>query len=132
MPLQSIQPANLWDASPYLFSQVVRAEAPRAWVFIAGQVALAADGTLVGAGDIDAQLSQVFANLRIAVEAAGGTLKDIACLTVYLRDIAHHRNYLDALAEAFVGVRPAETLVQVSRLGLPELLVEIQAIAVLA
>ncbi|MEJ1165684.1 RidA family protein [Variovorax sp. CCNWLW186] len=131
MPLQSIQPANLWDSSPYLFSQVVRADSPRGLVFIAGQVALAADGTLIGVGDIDAQLKQVFANLRVAVEAAGGTLKNVASLTVYLRDIAHHRNYLLVLAKEFAGARPAETLVQVSRLGLPELLVEIQALAVL-
>ncbi len=64
MQLQSIQPSNLWDSSPYLFSQVVRVDTPRSLVFIAGQVALAPDGSLVGAGDVDAQLRQVFANLR--------------------------------------------------------------------
>lgn len=131
MPLQSIQPANLWDSSPYLFSQVVRADSPRGLVFIAGQVALAADGSLIGVGDIDAQLRQVFANLRAAVEAAGGTLDNIASWTVYLKDITHHRNYLNVLVEELAGLRPTETLVQVSALGLPELLVEIQAIAVL-
>ena len=131
MPLQSIQPANLWDSSPYLFSQVVRADAPRGIVFIAGQVALAPDGSLIGAGDVDAQLRQVFANLRAAVGGAGGTLDNVASLTVYLKDIAHHRHYLKVLAEEFAGRRPAETLLQVAALGLPELLVEIQAIAVL-
>ncbi len=131
MTLQSIQPANLWDSSPYLFSQVVRADAPRGLAFIAGQVALTPDGSLVGVGDVDAQLRQVFANLRAAVEAAGGTLNNIASLTVYVKDIAHHRNYLKVLAEEFAGWRPAETLVQVAALGLPELLVEIQATAVL-
>ncbi len=131
MPLQSIQPANLWDSSPYLFSQVVRADAPRGLVFIAGQVALAPDGSMVGVGDVDAQLRQVFANLRAAVEGAGGTLDNIASLTVYLKDIAHHSNYLQVLAEEFVGWQPAETLLQVAALGLPELLVEIQATAVL-
>jgi enamine deaminase RidA (YjgF/YER057c/UK114 family) len=131
MTLQSIQPANLWDSSPYLFSQVVRADAPRGLAFIAGQVALTPDGSLVGAGDVDAQLRQVFANLRAAVEGAGGTLNNIASLTVYVKDVAHHRNYLKVLAEEFAGWRPAETLVQVTALGLPELLVEIQATAVL-
>lgn len=130
MHLQSLQPADLWDSSPYRFSQVVRADAPRRLVFISGQIALAPDGTLVGAGDIDAQLAQVFANLRAAVDGAGGTLRDIASLTVYLRDVAHHRHYMDRLAEEFADWRPAETLVQVQALGLPELLVEIQAIAV--
>ncbi len=50
---------------------------------------------------------------------------------MYVKDIAHHRNYLKVLAEEFAGWRPAETLLQVAALGLPELLVEIQAIAVL-
>lgn len=130
MHLHCLQPDTLWDSSPYLFSQVVRADASRRLVFISGQVALAPDGTLVGAGDIDAQLAQVFANLRAAVEGAGGTLRDIASLTVYLRDIAHHRHYLDRVRTEFAGWRPTETLVQVAALGLPELLVEIQAIAV--
>jgi 2-iminobutanoate/2-iminopropanoate deaminase len=131
MPLQSTQPANLWNSSPYLFSQVVLANAPQRLIFIAGQVALSPEGALVGPGDIDAQLRQVFANLRAAVEDAGGTLNDVANLTVYLKDISHHGTYLKVLAEEFSGWRPTETLVQVSALGLPELLVEIQAIAVL-
>lgn len=130
MPLQTIQPKNLWDSSPYRFSQIAKAEAPRGLAFISGQVALAPDGSLVGAGDVDLQLRQVFANLRAAVEAAGGTLDNIASLTVYLKDIAHHRNYLKILAEEFAERRPAETLLQVAALGLPELEVEIQAIAV--
>ncbi|MGN6825877.1 RidA family protein [Paucibacter sp. M5-1] len=131
MLIKSIQPANLWDSSPYLFSQVVRVDLPRSLVFISGQVALAPDGSLVGAGDVDAQLKQVFSNLRAAVEGAGGTLDNIASLTVYLKEVAHHHNYLKVLAVEFAGRRPAETLVQVAALGLPELLVEIQAVAVL-
>ncbi len=131
MHLQSIQPANLWDSSPYLFSQVVRVDAPRSLVFISGQVALSPAGALVGGGDIDAQLKQVFANLRAAVDAAGGTLDNITSLTVYLKDISHHANYLKVLGAEFSDRRPTETLLQVAALGLPELLVEIQAMAVL-
>ena len=131
MHLQSIQPANLWDSSPYLFSQVVRADTPRSLVFISGQVSLSPAGSLVGEGDIDAQLKQVFSNLRAAIEGAGGTLDNIASLTVYLKDILHHRNYMKVLAAEFLDRRPAETLLQVAALGLPELLVEIQATAVL-
>jgi 2-iminobutanoate/2-iminopropanoate deaminase len=100
-------------------------------VFISGQVALTPDGLLVGPGNVDAQLKQVFSNLRAAVEGAGGTLDNIASLTVYLRDVTHHHNYLKVLAVEFAGWRPSETMVQVAALGLPELLVEIQAIAVL-
>jgi 2-iminobutanoate/2-iminopropanoate deaminase len=131
MTLQSIQPANLWDSSRYLFSQVVKAEMPTGLAFISGQVALDPHGSLVGAGDIDAQLRQAFANLQAAAEGAGGTLRDLASLTVYFTEIAYHRNYLAILGEVFPDHRPAETVVQVAALGLPELLVEIQAIAVL-
>jgi 2-iminobutanoate/2-iminopropanoate deaminase len=131
MPLQSIQPASLWDSSPYLFSQIVKFDRPKSLVFISGQVALDRSGSLVGVGNVDAQLRQVFANIQAGVEAAGGTLDDIASLTVYLTRIAHHQNYLALLKEVFPERRPAETLVQVAALGLPELEVEIQAVAVM-
>lgn len=131
MPLLSFQPANLWDSSPYLFSQVVRAEEPKRLVFISGQVALSADGTLVGKGDVDAQLKQIFTNLRAALAGVGGTLSDIASVTLYMKDVAYHKNYMSVQREQFAGWRPAETLVQVAALALPELLVEVQAIAAL-
>lgn len=130
MSMQSIQPKNLWDSSPYLFSQVVKASSPAGIAFISGQVAIAPDGSLVGVGDVDAQLRQIFSNLRAAVEAAGGSIKNIASMTVYVKDVAHHRNYLKVLADEFAGHRPAETLVQVAALGLPELEAEIQAVAI--
>jgi 2-iminobutanoate/2-iminopropanoate deaminase len=131
MPLQSIQPASLWDSSPYLFSQVVKVDLATSLVFISGQVALDRSGSLVGVGNVEAQLRQVFANIKVGVEAAGGTLDDIASLTVYVTQIAHHQNYLAMLKEFFPERRPAETLVQVAALGLPELEVEIQAVAIM-
>lgn len=131
MPLQSIQPASLWDSSPYLFSQIVKVDMAKSLVFISGQVALDSSGSLVGIGNVDAQLRQVFANIKADVEAAGDTLDDIASLTVYLTEIAHHQNYLASLKEVSPERRPAETLVQVAALGLPELEVEIQAVAVI-
>lgn len=131
MSLRSIQPTNLWDSSPYLFSQVVQADEPRRLAFISGQVALSADGLLVGEGDVDAQIRQIFTNLRAALAGVGGALSDIASVTLYVKDVSYHRNYMNVQLEEFAGWRPAETLVQVSALALPELLVEIQAIAVL-
>jgi enamine deaminase RidA (YjgF/YER057c/UK114 family) len=130
MSLRSIQPANLWDSSPYLFSQVVRADEPKRLAFISGQVALSADGSLVGKGDVDAQLEQIFTNLRAALAGVGGTLNDIASVTLYVKDVSYHKNYMSVQREEFAGWRPAETLVQVAALALPELLVEIQAVAV--
>lgn len=77
MSLLSIRPANLWDSSPYLFSQVVRADEPKRLAFISGQVALSANGSLVGEGDVDAQFKQIFSNLRAALAGVGGTLKTL-------------------------------------------------------
>ncbi|WP_082563110.1 RidA family protein [Pseudoxanthomonas sp. Root65] len=131
MSLRSVGPANLWDSSPYLFSQVVLADEPKRFAFISGQVALSADGSLVGEGDVDAQLRQIFANLRAALAGVGGTLNDIATMTLYVKDVAYHRNYMNLQREEFEGWRPSETLVQVAALALPEFLIEIQAVAVL-
>jgi reactive intermediate/imine deaminase len=102
-------------------------------VAVSGQVPLDADGQLVGKGDAEAQTRQVYANLAVALEAAGSRLADVVKLTVYLTD-------LDDLA-AFRRVRdehqnaarpPASSLVRVAGLVHPDFLVEIDALAVVS
>jgi enamine deaminase RidA (YjgF/YER057c/UK114 family) len=87
-------------------------------LYIAGQVALDAQGNLVGRGDIRAQTEQVFRNLQAVLEACGGSLQDLVKITVYLV------RYLGANP-------PASTLVVVSQLASPDFLVEVEGIAVL-
>lgn len=113
---------------PEPYCQVVRAGS---LVFIAGQVALDEDWQVVGRGDALLQAEQVWRNLERAAVAAGGKVTDIVKITVFLADIR------DAAAEMHVRARyfekgrwPVCTQVQVANLGLPELLMEVDAVAV--
>jgi enamine deaminase RidA (YjgF/YER057c/UK114 family) len=102
-------------------------------VYIAGQVSSDASGDLIGEGDFDAQVEQVFCNLKIAVEAAGGTMDDIVKLNYFLvaevEQIAVQR--LRTLRDRYLNVArpPASTLVVVTRLARPGWLIEIEAVA---
>ena len=106
-------------------------------VYLAGQVARTADGEPVGTGDLAAQVEQAYLNVATALESVGGTFADVAKLTVYVVDWSP-----DELAALGAGVgRAAErlgldltkpvTLLSVAALGEPDLLVEVDAVAVL-
>lgn len=104
---------------------------PGRWVAIAGQVAFDADGNLVGEGDAAAQAQQVFANLERCLAAAGATFADVVKLNFYLTDVA----FLPAIRIARdkhidTANPPASTAVQVVALFRPDLLLEIEAYAV--
>lgn len=98
-------------------------------VFISGMTARNAEGGITGIGDITAQTHQVCQNLKAAVEAAGGTLADIARVDVYLRDIADFEAIHAVRRQYFTEHAPASTLVEVSNFVKKEYLIEINAIA---
>jgi reactive intermediate/imine deaminase len=100
-------------------------------VFISGQVALDKSGNVVGKDDFRAQVQQVFENLRAAVEAAGGDFSQVIKLNSYVLDFSHLQEFRE-VRDQYINVKnpPASTAVQVSRLFRPELLVEIEAVAV--
>ncbi|MFC9812571.1 RidA family protein [Streptomyces virginiae] len=103
------------------------------FVAVSGQCALDENGAVVGEGDARAQARQVFENLRRCLAAAGAGFDDVVKLTYFVTDVAH----LPALREAREAVIPADRLpassaVQVSALFRPELLMEVEAFAVLA
>ena len=99
-------------------------------VFISGQVALDGQGKLVGENDATAQVEQVFRNLRTVVEASGGTLDDIVNLHIYVTDAACRPAVVAARERHFkAGQYPASTYLVVSALAVPQLLVEIEAVA---
>ncbi len=106
-------------------------------VFVAGQVAVDAAGATVGAGDLAAQVEQVYLNLGTALAAAGATFSNVAKLTAYLVDWTPDKMpaFLDGAGRAFarLGVNPVPpfTGIGVAALAAPDLLVEIEAIAVL-
>ncbi|MER5865427.1 RidA family protein [Kitasatospora sp. NPDC002040] len=100
-------------------------------VFVAGQVALDAKGRLVGEGDALAQARQVFANIGSCLAAAGAGFEHLAKLTVFVTDIAHLPAVRTAWDEALDPAHaPASSAVQVAGLFLPELLLEIEAFAI--
>ena len=102
-------------------------------VYIAGQVSADASGKLVGEGNFEAQVEQVFKNLKLALEAAGATMADIVKLNSYLvaevsqDDIPKMR----AIRDRYLNKEkpPASTLVVVSRLARPGWLIEIEVVA---
>ncbi|WP_280446728.1 RidA family protein [Nocardia brasiliensis] len=107
-------------------------------IFLAGQVAWDADGTTVGAGDLAAQVEQCYLNVATALAGVGADFGDVAKLTVYVVDWtpAKMPQFLDGVtrAAAKLGVTPAPpgTLIGVAALDIPEHLVEVEAVAVLA
>ena len=98
-------------------------------LFVSGCVAVDATGSVVGEGDVVAQARQVFTNIGLCLAAVGAGFGDVAKVTTFLTNI-DDRARINAVREEFFGsARPASTLVEVSRLVLPELLIEVEAIA---
>lgn len=100
-------------------------------LFVSGVVPVDGDGRLVGAGDVVEQARQVFRNIGAILAAAGGTMRDVAKVTVYVVDIADRARINPVRQEVFGDVKPASTLVEVSALAVPGALLEIEAVAVL-
>jgi enamine deaminase RidA (YjgF/YER057c/UK114 family) len=102
-------------------------------VYIAGQVSSDASGALVGAGNFEAQVEQVFKNVKLALEAAGATMADIVKLNSYLVAEVSQDDLpkMRAIRDRYLNREkpPASTLVVVSRLARPGWLIEIEAIA---
>jgi 2-iminobutanoate/2-iminopropanoate deaminase len=101
-------------------------------VYIAGQVALDSTGKVVGEGNFAAQAEQVFRNLKHALESVGGSMADLVKTTTFITDIKHVPALRDVRARYLAKTQPpANTLVAVSSLARPELLIEIEGVAVL-
>ena len=106
-------------------------------VFIAGQIARDADGGKVGEGDLAAQVEQCYLNIDTALAEVGGSFDDVARLTVYLVDWTPDKMplFLEGAGRAFakLGVNPAPPLtgIGVATLAAPDLLVEIEATAII-
>jgi len=132
MPTQKIQPPNLFQralSGHVLYNHVVVAESQKL-IFISGQLARNEAGEIVGPRDMRAQIKQVGENLRKALQATGCTLADLVKTTTFVTDIDEFFRHVDVRHDYLGVALPASTTVEVRRLAHPDLLVEIEAIAV--
>jgi enamine deaminase RidA (YjgF/YER057c/UK114 family) len=122
-------PAPSGVAPAHGYSHVVWGEGR--FVAISGQIALDENGDVVGPGDPAAQVRQIFANLRRCLDAAGATFADVAKVTFFATDWSVLPAMREALGAHFDAARPpASTAVQVTSLVRPELLLEVEAFAI--
>jgi enamine deaminase RidA (YjgF/YER057c/UK114 family) len=126
MPSRHINPDTLSRSRGY--SQVVEVGNT---VYIAGQVSAGVDGNVVGKGDPEAQVRQVWRNIEAAVKASGGTLQNVVKTTTYVTDIQYAAAVRKVREELFQSSNPpTSTLLVVAGLANPDYMVEIEAIAV--
>jgi enamine deaminase RidA (YjgF/YER057c/UK114 family) len=112
-----------------LYSHVVVIEAKKT-IFVSGQLARDGKGEVVGKGDMRAQIRQTGENIKAALAAAGATLADIVKTNTYVTDIEEFFKHVDVRMEYF-GALPTSTTVEVRKLAHPDLVVEVEAIAVI-
>ena len=113
------------------FSHATAIQASGTLVFVSGMTPrAAADGSIVGVGDIEAQTHQVCKNIRAAMEAAGGSLDDVCRLDVYIRNMENFSVIHKVRSQYFNAPLPSSTMVEVTKFVHPDILIEMTAIGV--
>jgi reactive intermediate/imine deaminase len=116
-------------SAPTGYSHIAEVSGGRT-IYTAGQVAFDKAGKLVGKGDFGAQATQVFENLKLALAAAGATFDNVVKVTTYVTDMSQIQTLREIRGKYYGKTAPASTLVEISKLANPDLMIEIEAIAV--
>ena len=114
---------------PYEAFNIAQAYRAGDFIFVSGQAALDLEGNIVGEGDFEAQAMQAFENLRAVLMTAGSGMDKLIKVTIYVTDMANFERVVAIRERYFAPPWPADTLVEVSALALPELMIEIEGIA---
>ena len=125
MTIERIYPTGLYR--PPTYSPVVKAGNT---IYIAGQTAMDVSGSLVGKGDIKAQVAQVFRNIMTALASVGASYTNLVKVTTYLTSAANIEGYRTVRSQFLINDLPASTLLVIKGLAREDMLVEIDAIAV--
>ena len=125
--IQNLNPPTL--STPTGYTHVVQVHAGRT-IYIAGQVAFDRSGNVVGKGDFAAQTTQVFENLKSALAACGATFDNLVKVTTFVTDLSQMQTLRTIRGKYYGKNAPASTLVQITKLAHDDLLIEIEAIAV--
>jgi enamine deaminase RidA (YjgF/YER057c/UK114 family) len=130
-PVRFVNPSSV--ATPHGYSQAAVIDLGRCtMVVLSGQVALDPKGNLVGKDDVEKQADQVFQNIRSSIVELGGSMKDIVKLGYFVTDVSKIQA-IRTVRDRYINTQtpPASTLVQVSRLFREDILIEIEATAVI-
>lgn len=125
--IQYLNPPEL--SAPAGYTHIVQVRGGRT-IYIAGQVAFDKSGNVVGKGDFAAQTTQVFENLKSALAAAGATFDNLVKVTTFVKDMSQMQTLRSIRAKYYGKNAPASTLVQIMKLANDDLMIEIEAIAV--
>jgi enamine deaminase RidA (YjgF/YER057c/UK114 family) len=130
-PLKLVNPNSV--ATPKGYSQVAQIDLGNAtMLLISGQVPLDKQGNLVGKDDFAMQTEQTFTNIKNIIEEAGGNMNHLAKLSYFIRDVSKIQ-VVREVRDKFINIKtpPASTLVEVSKLYRDDILIEIEATAVI-
>ena len=127
MPQQAIRIKT--DPDPYEAIRLAQAYRVDNMIYVSGQAAISMQGEVVGAGDFDAQAAQTFENLQAVLRAGSSDLSKVVKVTIFLKDMGNFDKIVGLREKYFTPPYPADTIVEITGLALPELEIEIEAIA---
>lgn len=133
MQREFINPKGHLHSIPRGYSHVVKVKNPGTFIYVAGQGPINEKLELIGLGDIEAQARATFQNIKRNLETAGAGFADVVKMTVYLLDVKNHQWPVRNVRAEFIDTEnpPVSTMVEVSRLAIDGMLIEVDVMAVL-